>query len=70
MTLNPRTRQRLLSVLSVLALFLLWELVCRVFGVNDLILPKPSQVFKVLFERLPALMLAKRQRPGEQARPS
>ena len=56
MTLSPRSRQRALSVLSVLVLFLLWELVCRAFGVSDLVLPKPSQVFKVLFERLPALM--------------
>ena len=56
MTLSPRSRQRALSVLSVLVLFLLWELVCRAFGISDLVLPKPSQVFKVLFERLPALM--------------
>ncbi len=56
MKLDARTRQRVLSVLSVLALFLLWELICRLFNVNDLVLPKPSQVFKVLFERLPALM--------------
>ena len=56
MTLSPRSRQRALSVLSVLVLFLLWEVVCRAFGISDLVLPKPSQVFKVLFERLPALM--------------
>lgn len=55
-SLSPRARQRLLSACSVVALFLLWELVCRGFGISDLILPKPSQVFHVLFERLPALL--------------
>ena len=56
MKLNPRARQRVLSVLSVLVMFLLWELICRAFGVSDLVLPKPSQVFKVLIERAPALL--------------
>jgi NitT/TauT family transport system permease protein len=54
--LSPRARQRVLSVLSVVALFLVWELLCRAFGVTDLVLPKPSQIFMVLIERLPALM--------------
>jgi NitT/TauT family transport system permease protein len=54
--LSPRARQRLLSALSVVGLFLLWEMLCRGSGVSDLILPKPSQVFLVLFERMPALL--------------
>jgi NitT/TauT family transport system permease protein len=54
--LSLRTRQRLLSALSVIALFLVWELSCRGLGVSDLILPKPSQIFQVLIERLPALL--------------
>lgn len=56
MTLNPRARQRLLSVLSVLALFLFWEFGCLAFGISDLILPRPSQVAKVLVARVPALL--------------
>jgi NitT/TauT family transport system permease protein len=56
MKLDPRSRQRLLSVLAVLTLFLLWELICRIFNISDLVLPKPGQIFKVLFERLPALV--------------
>jgi NitT/TauT family transport system permease protein len=54
--LSPRARQRLLSALSVIAMFLLWELLCRGFGVSDLVLPKPTQIFRVLIERLPALL--------------
>ena len=56
MTLDPRTRQRLLSVLSVVGMFVIWELVCLAFGVSDLILPRPTQVFKVLVTRVPALL--------------
>lgn len=56
MTLDPRTRQRLLSLLSVVMLFVLWEVICRGLGVSDLILPKPSQVFRELVVRTPALM--------------
>ena len=56
MKLDPRSRQRLLSVLAVLTLFLLWELICRMLNISDLVLPKPGQIFKVLFERLPALV--------------
>ena len=58
MTLSTQARQRVLSALSIVVMFLLWELVCRAFNINDLVLPKPSQVVKVLFERMPALMVA------------
>jgi len=56
MKMSPKARQRFLSVMSVVALFLVWEVVCRAFGISDLVLPKPGQVIKVLIERLPALM--------------
>lgn len=56
MKMSPKTRQRFLSVMSVVALFLVWELVCRAFGISDLVLPRPGQVIKVLVERLPALL--------------
>jgi len=56
MTLTQQTRQRVLSGMSVLALFLLWEAACWIFSVSDLILPKPSQVFRELIVRFPALL--------------
>ncbi len=55
-SMSPVTRQRLLSVLSIVAMFVLWEMFCRGFAISDLVLPKPSQVFKTLVERAPALM--------------
>ncbi len=56
MTFSAKGRQRLLSVLSIVMMFLLWELICRAFSISDLILPKPGQVIKVLIERFPALL--------------
>ena len=56
MNLSAKGRQRLLSVLSIVMMFLLWELICRAFSISDLILPKPGQVIKVLIERFPALL--------------
>ena len=53
--LSPITRQRLLSAGALVGFFLLWELACRVFNVSDLILPRPSQIAAVLFEKLPLL---------------
>lgn len=55
MTLTPQSRQRFLSLASVIGMFALWELFCRAFSISDLILPKPTQVLMVLIERAPAL---------------
>lgn len=56
MSLSETGRQRVLSASALVAIFLLWELACRGLSISDLVLPKPSQVFKVLFERYPALL--------------
>ncbi len=53
--LNPVTRQRLLSAGALLGFFLLWELACVATGVSDLILPRPSQIATVLWEKMPLL---------------
>jgi NitT/TauT family transport system permease protein len=55
-SLSPVARQRLLSALSIIAMFVLWELFCRGASISDLVLPKPTQIFRTLVERLPALM--------------
>src|SRR5690606_15929511 len=54
--LSPRVRQRMLSLGTVIGLFILWEAVCIGFNISDIILPRPTQIFQTLFERLPALM--------------
>lgn len=54
-SISPLTRQRLLSTAALFGFFLLWELACRVSGVSDLILPRPSQVVVVLWQKFPLL---------------
>lgn len=53
--LSARTRQRLLSASALVGFFLLWEVACLATGVSDLILPRPSQIAVVLYEKLPLL---------------
>jgi len=53
--MNGKTRQRLLSALTLLGFFLVWELMCLATGVSDLILPRPSQIALVLWEKFPLL---------------
>jgi len=53
--LSPRALQRLLSAMALVGFFVLWEIVCIGFGVSDLILPRPSQVALVLWQRMPLL---------------
>ena len=53
--LSPRALQRLLSATALVGFFVLWEIVCIGFGVSDLILPRPSQVALVLWQRMPLL---------------
>jgi len=55
MSWSPRLRQRLLSALALVSFFLLWEVICLVVGVSDLILPRPSQIAVVLWEKMPLL---------------
>lgn len=55
MTLSPRVRQRLLSALALLSFFVFWEVICLAGGVSDLILPRPSQIAAVLWEKMPLL---------------
>lgn len=54
-TLTAKNRQRVMSLATLLGFFLLWELICRATGVSDLILPKPSQIAMVLWEKMPLL---------------
>jgi len=53
--LSAKNRQRALSVATLLGFFLLWELACVVSGVSDLILPRPSAIAAVLWEKGPLL---------------
>ncbi|KAF7598865.1 MAG: ABC transporter permease [Candidatus Dactylopiibacterium carminicum] len=54
-SLSPRLRQRLMSAAAIVALFLLWELACVAFKVSSIVLPRPSEIFTVLFTKLPLM---------------
>ena len=54
-TLSPATRQNLLSLLTLIGFFAIWELACVAFNVSSLILPKPSQIITVLITKMPLL---------------
>ena len=54
-TLSPATRQNLLSLLTLIGFFAIWELACIAFNVSSLILPKPSQIVTVLITKMPLL---------------
>jgi NitT/TauT family transport system permease protein len=54
-TLSPAARQNLLSLLTLIGFFALWELACVAFNVSSLILPKPSQIAMVLITKMPLL---------------
>lgn len=54
-TVSPKTRQRLLSMSALIGFFLLWEIACIGSGVSDLILPRPSQIAVVLYDKMPLM---------------
>ena len=53
--LTPVMRQRMLSAFTLVAFFLLWEIACLASGVSDLVLPRPSQIARVLYGKMPLL---------------
>ena len=54
-TISPVLRQRLLSAGALVGFFVLWAVLCLASGISDLVLPRPSQVAQVLFEKMPLL---------------
>jgi NitT/TauT family transport system permease protein len=47
--------RKLGSVALIIAMFVVWEVLCLAFHVSDVVLPRPSQVFVTLIEKFPAL---------------
>jgi NitT/TauT family transport system permease protein len=54
--MEPQMRRRVWSVLLIIGFFVLWEVLCWLFNVSDIVLPKPSQIAVTLVERAPALL--------------
>ena len=53
--MTDSTRIRLMSSSFILGFFLLWEVLCIVLNVSDLILPRPSEIVVTLWTRFPVL---------------
>jgi len=53
--MNTELGRKLASVAFIVGVFLLWEVLCLLFHVSDVILPRPSQVLVTLIEKFPAL---------------
>ncbi|CAO3457034.1 Hydroxymethylpyrimidine ABC transporter, transmembrane component [Azospirillum argentinense] len=49
-------REKLASAALIIGVFVLWEVACLVFGISEIILPRPSQIIATLIDRWPALM--------------
>jgi NitT/TauT family transport system permease protein len=48
-------RRKLASVALIVGMFAVWEFLCVAFGVSDVILPRPSQVFVTLWQKWPGI---------------
>jgi NitT/TauT family transport system permease protein len=53
--MDPQLRRRLASITLIIGFFLLWEALCWLFNISDIVLPKPSQIIVTLVERAPQL---------------
>jgi NitT/TauT family transport system permease protein len=53
--MNPQFRRRFASTAFIIGFFVVWELICLLFNVSDLVLPRPSQVLITLWQKAPAL---------------
>jgi NitT/TauT family transport system permease protein len=53
--MNETTRRRILSTACIFGFFVIWEILCLIFNVSDIVLPRPSQILITLWTRFPAI---------------
>jgi NitT/TauT family transport system permease protein len=53
--MNETARRRVLSIVCILGFFVAWEILCLIFNVSDIVLPRPSQILITLWTRFPAI---------------
>ncbi len=54
--MNPHMRRRMASAALIIGFFVAWELLCLMFGVKEIVLPRPSQILATLWLQLPGIM--------------
>jgi len=53
--MNSNARRKVASAALIIGMFVLWEVICLAFGISDIILPRPTQIFYTLYAQFPAL---------------
>lgn len=53
--MNAQLRRRIASASMIVGFFVLWELLCAIFHVRDIVLPRPSQILYTLWADLPGI---------------
>lgn len=46
--MSQTTRERIASAALIAGLFIVWELICIVFGISEIVLPRPTQIVGAL----------------------
>ncbi|MET0537227.1 MAG: ABC transporter permease subunit, partial [Xanthobacteraceae bacterium] len=49
-------RRRMASAALIIGFFVAWELFCLMFGVKEIVLPRPTQILSTLWLQLPGIM--------------
>jgi NitT/TauT family transport system permease protein len=53
--MSRETKHRLASAALIIGFFVAWEVICRVFNVSSIVLPRPSEILTTLVARMPAI---------------
>jgi NitT/TauT family transport system permease protein len=53
--MSREMKHRLASAALIIGFFVAWEVICRVFNVSSIVLPKPSEIITTLIARMPAI---------------
>jgi len=53
--MDAQLRRRIASTLFIVGFFALWEALCWLFHVSDIVLPKPSEIIVTMISNMPAL---------------
>jgi NitT/TauT family transport system permease protein len=53
--MSRETKHRLASAALIIGFFVAWEVICRVFDISSIVLPRPSEILATLVARMPAI---------------
>jgi NitT/TauT family transport system permease protein len=53
--MSREMKHRLASAALIIGFFVAWEVICRVFAISSIVLPRPSEILTTLVARMPAI---------------